>query len=72
MFTDQGGVDYIPDDEDSIHFRYCFYVASDGVMSDTSFVVLSKLAVGVDLADIMKSIQFILILISLISDLMLQ
>ena len=31
-----------------------FYVASDGVMTDTSFVVLSKLAVGVDLADIIE------------------
>ena len=54
MFTDQGGVDYIPDDEIPYTSDTVFYVASDGVMSDTSFVVLSKLAVGVDLADIIE------------------
>ena len=54
VFTDQGGVDYIPDDEIAYTSDTVFYVASDGVMSDTSFVVLSKLAVGVDLADIIE------------------
>ena len=54
VFTDQGGVDYIPDDEIPYTSDTVFYVASDGVMSDTSFVVLSKLAVGVDLADIIE------------------
>ena len=54
VFTDEGGVDYIPDDEIPYTSDTVFYVASDGVMSDTSFVVLSKLAVGVDLADIIE------------------
>ena len=54
VFTDDGGVDYIPDDEIPYTSDTLFYVASDGVMSDTSFVVLSKLAVGVDLADIIE------------------
>ena len=54
VFTDQGGVDYIPDDEIAYTSDTVFYVASDGVMTDTSFVVLSKLAVGVDLADIIE------------------
>ena len=54
VFTDNGGVDYIPDDEIPYTSDTVFYVASDGVMTDTSFVVLSKLAVGVDLADIIE------------------
>ena len=54
VFTDNGGVDYIPDDEIPYTSDTVFYVASDGVMTDTSFVVLSKLAVGVNLADIIE------------------
>ena len=53
-FTDDGGVNYIPDDEIPYTSDTIFYLASDGVQSDTSFVVLSKLAVGVDLADIIE------------------
>lgn len=54
VFTDEGGVEYIPDDEIEYSSDTVFYVASDGVMTDTSFVILSKLAVGVDLADIIE------------------
>jgi outer membrane protein OmpA-like peptidoglycan-associated protein len=53
-FTDNGGINYIPDDEITYTSDTIFYLASDGVQSDTSFVVLSKLAVGVDLADIIE------------------
>ena len=52
--TDGGGFEYIPDDEIPFTTDTVFYVASDGFQSDTSFVVLSKLAVGVDLADIIE------------------
>ena len=68
-FTEGGGFEYIPDDEIPFTSDTVFYVASDGYQSDTSFVVLSKLAVGVDLADIMKLIQFTLISTRRISDL---
>ncbi len=54
LFTEGGGIEYIPDDEIQFTSDTVFYVASDGVQSDTSFVVLSKLAVGVDLADIIE------------------
>ncbi len=54
IYTDGGSVDYIPDDEIPYTSDTLFYVASDGFMTDTSFVVLSKLAVGVDLADIIE------------------
>jgi len=54
VFTDGGGVEYIPEDEIPYTSDTILYVASDGVMSDTSFVILSKLAVGVDLADIIE------------------
>ena len=53
-FTDGGGFEYIPDDEIAFTSDTVFYVASDGFQSDTSFVVLSKLAVGVNLADIIE------------------
>ena len=53
-FTDGGGFEYIPDDEIPFTSDTVFYVASDGFQSDTSFVVLSKLAVGVNLADIIE------------------
>ena len=52
--TEGGGFEYIPDDEIPFTTDTVFYVASDGFQSDTSFVVLSKLAVGVDLADIIE------------------
>ena len=54
VFTDNGGVDYIPDDEITYTSDTVFYVASDGVLADTSYVIFSKLAVGVDLADIIE------------------
>ena len=54
VFTDNGGVDYIPDDEIAYTSDTVFYVASDGVLADTSYVIFSKLAVGVDLADIIE------------------
>ena len=53
-FTEGGGFEYIPDDEIPFTSDTVFYVASDGYQSDTSFVVLSKLAVGVNLADIIE------------------
>ena len=53
-FTDGGGFEYIPDDEIPFTSDTVFYVASDGFQSDTSFVVLSKFAVGVNLADIIE------------------
>jgi outer membrane protein OmpA-like peptidoglycan-associated protein len=53
-FTEGGGFEYIPDDEIPFTSDTVFYVASDGFQSDTSFVVLSKLAVGVNLADIIE------------------
>ena len=52
--TDGGGFEYFPDDEIAFTSDTVFYVASDGVQSDTSFVVLSKIAVGMDLADIIE------------------
>ena len=54
LYTEGGGIEYIPDDEIPFTSDTLFYVASDGVQSDTSFVVLSKLAVGMDLADIIE------------------
>ena len=53
-FTDGGGFEYIPDDEIPFTSDTVYYVASDGFQTDTSFVVLSKLAVGVNLADIIE------------------
>ena len=53
-FTEGGGFEYIPDDEIPFTSDTVFYVASDGFQSDTSFVVLSRLAVGVNLADIIE------------------
>ena len=54
LYTEGGGIEYIPDDEIPFTSDTIFYVASDGVQTDTSFVVLSKLAVGMDLADIIE------------------
>ena len=53
-FTDDGGINYIPDDEIAYTSDTLYYLASDGIQSDTSFVVLSRLAVGADLADLIE------------------
>jgi outer membrane protein OmpA-like peptidoglycan-associated protein len=53
-FTDDGGINYIPDDEIPYTSDTLYYLASDGIQSDTSFVVLSRLAVGADLADLIE------------------
>ena len=51
---DDGTFEYIPDDEIQYSSDTVFYAATDGIETDTSFIVFSKLQVGADLADIIK------------------
>ena len=52
--NDDGTFEYIPDDEIQYSSDTVFYAATDGIETDTSFVVFSKLKVGADLADIIE------------------
>ena len=54
VINEDGTFEYTPNTDVVYTSDTAFYAASDGFQSDTSFVVFSKLKVGVDLADIIE------------------